>query len=104
LLVGLLALCATSTCMRQPDAASRQRSTGTCQGACDYYQACKRDDDQQRWGACISECSDFFAGEQALREFERMECTDVISFVEGSSGHGPGDHSSSERPSGHAAN
>lgn len=90
--------------MRQPDAASRQRVTGTCQGACDYYQACKSDDDQQRWGACINECTDFFASEQALREFERMECTDVISFVEGPNGHRPGDHTTGELPSGHAAN
>jgi hypothetical protein len=89
LLVALTALTATSTCMRQPGAAQRT-VTGTCQGACDLYLSCKRDDDEQRWTACMNECNDFFASEQALREFERMECEDVISFVEGPNGRAPG--------------
>jgi hypothetical protein len=89
LLVGLTALTSTTMCVRQPGAAQRN-VTGTCQGACDYYLACKRDDDTQRWSACMTDCNEFFSNEQALREFERMECDAVVSFVEGPNGRPPG--------------
>jgi len=72
------------------------RVTGTCEGACGHYMACKRVDEPATREACLSECREIFSSSETLREFERLDCEDVIGFVEGQSGRGPGQASVQE--------
>lgn len=67
-----------------------RRLTGTCEGACDRYLQCKRNGDAAARVACVSECREVFQDDESLRAFESLECTDVIEYVEGESGTGPG--------------
>lgn len=64
---------------------------GTCEGACAHYMNCKQSADEQLYDACVLECPDVFADEQALREFEDMTCEATLDFVEGDSGRPPGE-------------
>ena len=83
-----LVVCLVASCPRPR--ASGPQVTGTCEGACDYYQACTRSDDAERFAACVSECNDFFSDRQALVELERLACDELVAFIEGPSGRGPG--------------
>lgn len=67
-----------------------RRLTGTCEGACDHYLACKRSGDPAAKNACVSECREVFFDDESLRAFESLECRDVVEYVEGESGTGPG--------------
>jgi hypothetical protein len=67
------------------------RVTGTCEGACRHYLACKGSDDETAFRACLSECRLIFSSAETLEAFEKLDCADAIAFVEGSSGRGPGD-------------
>jgi hypothetical protein len=67
-----------------------KRLTGTCEGACDHYLRCKRSHDGAARTACVSECREVFHDTDSLRAFESLECRDVIEYVEGDSGRGPG--------------
>ena len=67
-----------------------RRLTGTCEGACDHYLGCKKSGDGAARTACVSECREVFQDEESLRAFESLECVDVIEYVEGDSGKGPG--------------
>ena len=69
----------------------QRRLTGTCEGACDHYLACKRRGDQASRTACVSECREVFHDEESLRAYESLECTDAVQYVEGESGRGPAD-------------
>ncbi len=68
-----------------------QRITGTCEGACNRYVACKGTDSTKLVNACVAECQEMFSGEEGLKAFESLpRCEDVISFVEGDKGRAPG--------------
>ena len=82
-LAGMVA-CVTT----RPDGPNR-RLTGTCEGACDLYVACKREDRPHVARACVSECREVFTDRESLRMFESLECTKVIAFVEGPNGRAP---------------
>ncbi len=84
-MLALLAGCA------KPRYVVYRQVTGTCDGACSYYLACKRSDDKAAHDACVVECQEVFSSTETLKDFERLECEDVIAFVEGSSGRGPGE-------------
>jgi len=88
-LLVLLAGCA------KPRYVVYRRVTGTCEGACSYYLACKRSDDSVAHAACVNECREIFDSSETLKEFERLECKDAVAFVEGSSGRGPGETTTS---------
>jgi hypothetical protein len=89
-LVGFLLLSVLAGCAK-PRYVVYRRLTGTCEGACDYYLACKRSDDDTARQACVAECREIFATAETLKDFERLDCEDAIAFVEGSSGRGPGE-------------
>jgi hypothetical protein len=94
LAVGLFAL-ASTTCVR----AIRHRTTyatGTCEGACRHYTTCKRTEDRFAFDGCMRECREIFMedGELdtgSLKEFEQLDCPEVIAFVEGSRDGTPGE-------------
>ncbi len=79
----------------------QRQLTGTCDGACDYYLACKRSDDPPTRDACVKECGFIFSDDESLMAFESLECSDAVAYVEGPSGRGPG--SKGQPPTGSAA-
>ena len=82
-LVTLLAGCPRN------NAPSRVRTShATCEAMCDYYQYCKGDEKERRYSACISDCRSIFSedGEmdrKALLQLQRLECSELLSFIEG---------------------
>ncbi len=68
------------------------RLTGTCDGACEHYVACRGQAD--RGGsvrqACLSECPDVFGDRDTIMAFESLSCPDTVEFVEGGSHRPPG--------------
>lgn len=59
------------------------RLTGTCEGACDHYVACKSGKaDKQR---CRTECPDVFSDRDSLMAFESLSCSNAVEYVDGRS-------------------
>jgi hypothetical protein len=67
--------------------------TGTCDGACRHYLACKDDRSPTSFNGCLADCRDIFIDQgepdrDSLRLFEGLECSAAVGFVEGESdGH-----------------
>jgi hypothetical protein len=82
-ILGLISACARSA------PPSRVRTNhGTCEAMCDYYQYCKRSQVEERHAACISDCRSIFSEDgqmdrDALLQLQRLECTELLSFIEG---------------------
>jgi hypothetical protein len=89
-LLGVALGVALATGCRLDGSWKNRRLTGTCEGACDHYLACKRSGDQTARTACVAECREVFFDDESLRAFESLECRDVVEYVEGDSGTGPG--------------
>lgn len=87
---GLLVGLGVASSCRLDGAYQKRKLTGTCEGACDHYLACKRTDSAVMRSACVDECRDVLQDPASLRAFESLECTDTIEYVEGDSGRGPG--------------
>ncbi|HTM20677.1 MAG TPA: hypothetical protein VL172_09225 [Kofleriaceae bacterium] len=79
----------------------QRQLTGTCDGVCDYYLACKQSADAKTRDACVQECSFIFSDDESLMAFESLECPDAVAYVEGPSGRAPGTKGTS--PTGAAA-
>jgi len=59
------------------------RLTGTCNGACSHYVACKpgaNDADRDR---CRAECPDVFSDRDSLIAYESLSCADAVEYVDG---------------------
>lgn len=59
------------------------RLTGTCEGACDHYIACKdghSDADGQR---CRAECPDVFSDPDSIMAYESLSCRDAVEYIDG---------------------
>jgi hypothetical protein len=84
-----LAVAAVVACVQRPPERPVRRLTGTCEGACDLYLACKGTGSAHAASACISECRQVFDDEDSLRMFESLSCDKVIGFVEGPTGRSP---------------
>jgi hypothetical protein len=89
-LLGILLGASIASC-RLEGTWRQRRLTGTCEGACDHYLACKRRGDQASRTACVAECREVFQDEESLRAYESLECRDAVEYVEGESGRGPAD-------------
>lgn len=89
--MGLLFLLVVLAGCAKPRYIVYRKVTGTCEGACSYYLACKRSDDQIAHQSCVSECQEIFSSAETIKDFERLECEDAVAFVEGDSGRGPGE-------------
>jgi hypothetical protein len=61
------------------------RLTGTCDGACSHYLACKSDDSAADRDRCHRECPDVFSDRESLMAFESLSCTDAVEYVDGRS-------------------
>jgi len=67
----------------------------SCESLCDYYVACRDISDSAIHGACVAECREIFYEDgqpdtRSLRDFQRLECSEAVAFIEGSSGRPPG--------------
>lgn len=85
-----VALAATLMSCRIESTWRARRTTGTCEGACDHYLACKRTGGGDARVACVAECREVLQDPESLRAFESLSCRDAIEYVEGDSGRGPG--------------
>jgi hypothetical protein len=59
------------------------RLTGTCDGACTHYLACKGgggDTERQR---CRAECPEVFSDRDSLMAFESLSCVNAVEYVDG---------------------
>jgi hypothetical protein len=80
--------CAVS-CVRSSYRSRKTEVAGTCEGACHHYVVCadpKNEDATYR--ECLGECREIFVSDgrpdaDTLRDYERLECEDAVSFVEG---------------------
>jgi hypothetical protein len=88
----LLALAASTACIVRM--APRRQLTGTCDGACAHYLACKQSRTAAAERACVADCHDVFADADSLRAFESLSCEDAIQYVDG---EGAGATASSQR-------
>jgi hypothetical protein len=101
----LLSACLVSTvsCVRRAPRIHYQQLTGTCDGACEYYLACKQYGgdpvSEPMHHACVSECGEVFSSRDSIMAFESLTCEDAVGFVEGSSGRAPGERAAAESTS-----
>jgi hypothetical protein len=81
-LVLVLAIAALSaSCLAR--LATTRRLTGTCEGACDHYLACKDERTPTAARSCVAECHQVFADADSLRAFESLSCPDAVEYVDG---------------------
>lgn len=59
------------------------RLTGTCDGACAHYVACKGGATTDERARCQAECPDVFSDRDSLMAYESLACPDAIEFVDG---------------------
>jgi hypothetical protein len=59
------------------------RLTGTCEGACAHYVACKGG--KADGAKCRTECPEVFADRDSLMAFESLTCKNAIEYVDGAS-------------------
>lgn len=60
------------------------RLTGTCDGACAHYIACKPNAGADDRARCHAECPDVFSDRDSLMAYESLSCTDAVEYVDGS--------------------
>jgi hypothetical protein len=65
---------------------SSRRLTGTCDGACAHYLACKAERTERAEAACIADCQQVFSDADSLRAFESLSCEDAVEYVDGAGG------------------
>lgn len=88
LLIATCLLGFIAGCTRSATPSRVRTNHGTCEAMCDYYQYCKGDREEQRYSACISDCRSIFSEDgkldrDALLQLQRLECTELLSFIEG---------------------
>jgi hypothetical protein len=59
------------------------RLTGTCDGACSHYVACKPSHAEADRKQCQVECPDVFSDKDSLMAFESLSCTNAVEFIDG---------------------
>jgi hypothetical protein len=59
------------------------RLTGTCEGACTHYLACKGGAGKPEHARCRAECPDVFSDRDSLMAFESLSCANAVEYVDG---------------------
>ncbi len=99
LAIALAIALAAGACVKRQTLGSQQ-VTGTCEGACEHYVSCKKSDDPALLRRCVRECRSFYTDDSGAEDaetlglFERLDCEETVSFVEGEPSVGaanPGD-------------
>lgn len=60
------------------------RLTGTCDGACSHYLACKPGDTAADRDRCRAECPEVFGDRDSLMAYESLSCPDAVEYIDGS--------------------
>ncbi|MGN6109685.1 MAG: hypothetical protein ACTHU0_31550 [Kofleriaceae bacterium] len=60
------------------------RLTGTCEGACAHYVACKSGAGEPERTRCLAECPEVFSDRDSLMAYESLTCSDAVDYVDGS--------------------
>lgn len=89
--LALFAAVGTASCVKKQTVKMSREYSGSCQGVCHHYVVCKSDKDGRIYRACVGECRVIYAedgveDEGTLGELERLDCDEIIGFVEGDSG------------------
>lgn len=58
-------------------------NTGTCEGACDRYLECSATPPPTAQHQCLAECPEALGPAESIRQFESLECADVVRYVDG---------------------
>ena len=72
---------------------SRSRANrGTCEATCTTYEFCKGSNNESRHQSCVAECRSIFSedgkiDESALLNLQRLDCPDLLAFIEGPQKH-----------------
>ncbi len=89
---ALSVLCCLSllaiACSRQARPTRLRTQYASCEATCDYYDYCRGDHDAERNQVCLSDCRSIFSedGEldgDALLSLQQLECSVLLSFIEG---------------------
>ena len=88
LLIAICLLSLVAACTHGAAPRRLRTNHGSCEAMCDYYQYCKGDREEQRLASCISDCRSIFSedgemDQDALLQLQRLECTELLSFIEG---------------------
>jgi hypothetical protein len=59
------------------------RLTGTCEGACAHYVACKSGHAELDAKRCNAECPEVFSDRDSLMAFESLSCRDAVEYIDG---------------------
>ncbi len=59
------------------------RLTGTCDGACAHYLACKPSHSDAAHKQCVAECPDVFEDRDSLMAYESLTCTNAVEYIDG---------------------
>ena len=57
--------------------------TGTCDGACAHYNACKPGHPEADRARCLSECPQVFSDRDSIMGYESLACKDAVEYVDG---------------------
>ncbi|MBS1123599.1 MAG: hypothetical protein H6Q90_5827 [Deltaproteobacteria bacterium] len=61
------------------------RLTGTCDGACEHYVACKPGHSDGARRECTAECPEVFEDRDSLMAYESLTCPDAVEYIDGRS-------------------
>jgi hypothetical protein len=78
-IAAMIAGCVVNRLMNGP------RLTGTCEGACEHYVACKSTHADADTARCRKECPDVFADRDSLMAFESLSCANAVEYIDGQS-------------------
>jgi hypothetical protein len=59
------------------------RLTGTCEGACNHYVACKPGHPEPDRARCRLECPQVFSDADSLMAYESLACPEAVEYVDG---------------------
>ncbi len=59
------------------------RLTGTCDGACAHYVACKPGHSDMDRKQCTLECPEVFGDRDSLMAYESLTCPNAIEYIDG---------------------
>jgi hypothetical protein len=77
----LLALVVAGCIVKRLDG---RKLTGTCDGACAHYIACKPGHPEADRRRCVQECPQVFSDRDSIMGYESLSCSDAVEYVDGS--------------------
>ena len=57
--------------------------TGTCDGACAHYIACKPGHPEADRATCLTECPQVFSDRDSIMGYESLACPDAVEYIDG---------------------